>query len=315
MESVKIDKTQKKEKKNAAKKEIIKSSKKKIATNEKKVVRQDKSPKNKRDAANQGVKRKLVDSDDDFESQPAKKSRKQVASDDDFESPPTKRSKRGTQMPLKKRPFIEFTNNTLHLRCDPGNLLAATRNLSDEQKKAVTEMGFGSLISLDISKIPSRLSLWLLQNYNEDKNEINIGNDIIKITPSLVHECLGIPMGDIEVLEKNKPRKGICPRLDEFKNQFDNSRISVIKVIEKVKNMSSSGRVFKTNFLVIFNTLLGEATKCTTVNQKFINWITSDDEIPKMNWCRYIMRCLSRTKKGWKGGKDQYTGPALFLAV
>ncbi|MFS7900147.1 hypothetical protein Hanom_Chr00s097742g01802101 [Helianthus anomalus] len=201
------------------------------------------------------------------------------------------------------------------MKCKSSGLLDAISSLSDEQKKAVKEMGFEALLSLKINFVPTMLAYWLVMNYDEDRQEINTGNHRIKITSKLVEECLGIPRGKITVLEKNKPRKGVGERVDEFKNQFDTTKISVIKVIDLIKESSQAGKLFNTNFLVVVNTLLGETTQSTTFNQRFIIGIEKDSEIPNMNWCGYMLECLRRSKKKWKGGIDQFIGPIILLAV
>ncbi|KAJ0864285.1 hypothetical protein HanPSC8_Chr12g0540201 [Helianthus annuus] len=274
-------------------------------------------------------KRTEVDSQDDFESpikkikagkstekvkNISKKTPQVVDSQDDFQSP-IKIGKRTPQIEFPQRNFVDFTSNPLRMKCKSSGLLDAISSLSDEQKKAVIEMGFEALLSLKINSVPTRLGHWLVMNYDEDRQEINTGNHRIKITSKLVEECLGIPRGKIAVLEKNKPRKGVGERVDEFKNQFDNPKIRVIEVIDLIKESSQAGKLFNTNFLVVVNTLLGETTQSTTVNQRFIIGIEKDSKIPNMNWCGYMLECLRRSKKKWKGGIDQFTGPIILLAV
>ncbi|XP_022024912.1 uncharacterized protein LOC110925257 [Helianthus annuus] len=333
-------------KKNVAREKTV--VKKKDAGKEKPVEKQD-AAKDKKVCEDDTRKRKQLDSQDDFES-PVKQlrtskstpvktamehkysrkkkrnnkdeqvcekgsgKRTEVDSQDDFQSP-IKTRKKTPQKEFQQRKFVEFTRNTLHMKCKSSGLLDAISSLSDEQKKAVKEMGFEALLSLKINFVPTMLGYWLVMNYDEDRQEINTGNHRIKITSKLVEECLGIPRGKITVLEKNKPRKGVGERVDEFKNQFDTTKISVIKVIDLIKESSQAGKLFNTNFLVVVNTLLGETTQSTTVNQRFIIGIENDSEIPNMNWCGYMLECLRRSKKKWKGGIDQFTGPIILLAV
>ena len=108
---------------------------------------------------------------------------------------------------------------------------------------------------------------------------------------------------------------GTSSRVDEFRNQFVTPRISVTLVKRMIEESEEAGNVFTTNFLVIITTLLGESTQCTTINQKCINFLEDDEMIAKMDWCGYVISCLKRTKTSWKGGKDQYTGPIILLAV
>ncbi|KAI3814022.1 hypothetical protein L1987_18764 [Smallanthus sonchifolius] len=106
------------------------------------------------------------------------------------------------------------------------------------------------------------------------------------------------------------------PVVAEWRSQFDGDckKISVKTVLRMMKGRTDYGRLFKLNFLVVFNTIMGETTKSSTVNQRFLTSITSRCDTQKMNWCGYIITCLERTKQGWNGS-EHFNGPLTFLAV
>ena len=172
------------------------------------------------------------------------------------------------------------------------------------------------MLSLNVSQTPTALGYWLLMNYNNHLNELNIGSCVFKITPQKVHEVLGIPMGKIPVLGKNRPRLGEDVTTDLFKNQFPTgARISVKNVKDKLKADKGVGELFKINFLVLVNTCIGFVTKSTTFNQRFIAAIDQTSDIPNMDWCSYVIENLMTTKEEWRGIDDQYTGPITFLVM
>ncbi|KAI3760021.1 hypothetical protein L1987_50409 [Smallanthus sonchifolius] len=241
------------------------------------------------------------------------KKRKVADSEDGFETP-NKKSEVTQPSKNTRKPFVDFSNKRLSLRVDIGNLHKAIQALSEAQIAAIKEMGFESVLSWNIKSLPTVLAYWLLNNYDEDRAELNMGENRLKITPSIVHEVLGIPMGPIKVLDKNKPRKGVDKTIDAFKVQFDSTRVGAIELKNKMANTQEAGRLFKINFLVLFNTIMGEITKSTTVNQKFIKFIDDASEIPNMDWCSYMIDCLNRTKKTWKE-HDYYNGPITLLVV
>ncbi|MFS7956016.1 hypothetical protein Hanom_Chr07g00649611 [Helianthus anomalus] len=72
--------------------------------------------------------------------------------------------------------------------------------------------------------------------------------------------------------------------------------------------------IFKLNFLILYNSLLGETTKSSIVNKRFLKAITDDSTIRNLNWCNYMITCLKRTKEEWNGVKP-YHRPLTFLAV
>ncbi|XP_076923023.1 uncharacterized protein LOC143585011 [Bidens hawaiensis] len=188
--------------------------------------------------------------------------------------------------------------------------------MTTAQKTCGEEMGFGSMLRLQVTQTPTTLGYWLLMNYNYRLNELNIGSGVIKITPQKVHEVLGIPMGKIPVLVKSRPRLGEDVTTDLFKNQFPtNSRISIKHVKDKLAADQGVGELFKINFLVLFNTCIGFVTKSTTVNQRFIAAIDKTSDIPNMDWCSYVIENLKMTKEECRGINSQYNGPITFLVM
>ncbi|XP_022004468.2 uncharacterized protein LOC110902032 [Helianthus annuus] len=174
-------------------------------------------------------------------------------------------------------------------------------------------MGFESMKCFNIRNIPAGLGYWLLLNYDHKTNELNVGNRKIEITPSKVHDVLGVPKGEISVYEKPKLTKRDAIR-EQWKSQFITACITIKHVTEKLKSYRRGGILFKLNFLVVFNSIMGETTKSATINQKFLGSINNEADIPNMDWCSYIIACLKRTKEGWSG-IEPYNGPFTVLAV
>ena len=102
------------------------------------------------------------------------------------------------------------------MRCAPGNIYEVIKVMNEKEKKQIEEIGFGSLLTTKIISIPGRLAYWLVMNYDPDLNELNMGSRIGKMTPQLVHEAFGIPIGEETVVEKNRPRLGSSICADMF---------------------------------------------------------------------------------------------------
>ncbi|MFS7942557.1 hypothetical protein Hanom_Chr06g00489771 [Helianthus anomalus] len=79
------------------------------------------------------------------------------------------------------------------------------KGLSAKQRLAVEKIGFGGILYMDITAVPTMLGLWLVNNYNYHSNTLNVGTHKIKITPELIRDVLGIPMGDVEVTDVERP--------------------------------------------------------------------------------------------------------------
>ncbi|XP_076950438.1 uncharacterized protein LOC143623400 [Bidens hawaiensis] len=195
----------------------------------------------------------------------------------------------------------------------PNDLCCALQGLTAAQMSDIKDMGFESIKSFRIDNILLGLGRWLLVNYDHNRNELKIGSHIIKITPSKVHDVLGVPMGKIPVYEKRNVGKGDVIR-KKWRKRFVQDHITVKHVINKLKSYTKGGTLFKLNFLVLYNTIMGETTKCVDVNHKFLSSIINEGDISSMDWCSYIITCLKRTKEEWNG-IEPYNGPLTFLAV
>ncbi|MFS7909866.1 putative phospholipase [Helianthus anomalus] len=216
---------------------------------------------------------------------------------------------------MDRQPYVPYTNKKIEMRSTPDSLCCALQGLTNAQKADITNMGFESIKSFSIHNIPTGLGFWLLVNYDHKRSELNIGDRVIEITPSKVHDVFGVPPGTIAVFEKRQARKADAFR-EEWRNQFHQDKITVKHVSDKLKSYRNGGTLFKLNFLVLFNSVMGETTKrmYATVNHKFLASIMNEGDISNMDWCSYIITCLKRTKEEWNG-TEPYNGPLTFLAV
>lgn len=59
-------------------------------------------------------------------------------------------------------------------RSSPSSLQTAMKNLEDEEKEVIREMGFGSMLDLKIDTLPSKIGLWLVKNFCPDRKTIKL---------------------------------------------------------------------------------------------------------------------------------------------
>ncbi|XP_076904818.1 uncharacterized protein LOC143560394 [Bidens hawaiensis] len=213
----------------------------------------------------------------------------------------------------KQKYFASYTDMNIETTATPNDLCYALQDLTDAQKSDTRDMGFESVMSFRIHHVPMGLGRWSLDNYDHKRNELNVGTHTIEITPSKVHHVFGVPMGKIPVYE-NKQGKKVDIIRQEWRKQFVYRNITVKDVIKKLKSCTGGGELFKLNFLVVFNSIMGETTKSCNVNQKFLSSIKNEADISNMDWCSYVITCLKRTKEEWSD-KEPYNGPFTFLAV
>ncbi|GJZ48617.1 hypothetical protein Tco_0602449 [Tanacetum coccineum] len=93
---------------------------------------------------------------------------------------------------------------TLSSRNSPRNLKRVLESLTTTQQKHLKEMGFvdfeGNLIFIMCQEFNGILALWVVKNFNPKTYTLVMEDgSMIKITRVLIHDMLGIPMGDIKV--------------------------------------------------------------------------------------------------------------------
>lgn len=87
--------------------------------------------------------------------------------------------------------------------------------------------------------------------------------------------------------------------------------------MNKIKDDDSVDDMFRLNCTLLIMSLLGEGITCGTINCRFLPCIDNVDDIPKMDWCGYVVDCLIRSKSEWKTNPSAnwFTGPLCFLAL
>ncbi|KAJ0471518.1 hypothetical protein HanHA89_Chr15g0597031 [Helianthus annuus] len=189
-------------------------------------------------------------------------------------------------------------------------------------------MGFGAILDININHISTRLAYWLVRNFDEKLDKLNVGNHQIKITSNTLYEVFGLPKGPkkVEIIaDKRKVKKqdkigksqepGNAVR-DTFIRQWgQNARLTHGLIANTMENQRDGGHLFKLNFLVYWMTFFAEIKKATLANDRCLLGVEDVEEIKNLDWCSYLLETLRRTRAGWKNYKIQFVGPVAFLTL
>ncbi|KAM0061877.1 hypothetical protein Hdeb2414_s0004g00141351 [Helianthus debilis subsp. tardiflorus] len=164
--------------------------------------------------------------------------------------------------------------------------------------------------------IPSTLGWWLVNNYDPKTWVLNCGSHHIQITEELMNDVFGLPRGDEKIKEAEKARSDFHEVVAEWKEQFENAptRLTPVQFKTYMKGQQASGRIFVLNFLLFYNTLLGETTTNSSINMRFPPALCRGMDIRSFNWCKYMIRCLDRTVEAWTP-KDCFLSPMPLLVA
>ncbi|KAK9075698.1 hypothetical protein SSX86_004027 [Deinandra increscens subsp. villosa] len=142
---------------------------------------------------------------------------------------------------------------TISTRNPPKKFVKMISKLNPNQRKTIEEIGFGSLLSLKVEKIPSVLGYWLVKNYDPDENTLDVGCRKISVTAAEAKEIFGVPMGKIILTEYERPRDDKV--LEWFKSQFPAKvalRTMLPDVTKKIEKQTDNGWEFIVNFLMLY---------------------------------------------------------------
>ena len=122
------------------------------------------------------------------------------------------------------------------------------------------EIGFSSFCKFDISRIPSRLGRYVVENFDPQTCELMLGGEKrIQASVNKVHELLGIPIGGETLLSLEKRPVG-----DDFETvwvgQFESKNAKQLRVNDIASKLIESKEVdflFKVNFLTLFTNTMG----------------------------------------------------------
>ncbi|KAI3699216.1 hypothetical protein L2E82_43347 [Cichorium intybus] len=194
-------------------------------------------------------------------------------------------------------------------RTSPKSLYEAIRGMAEEEKSLLRNIGFGDILKFGLNELPKRLACHVV-------NEFSSGN--IKITIESIRDILGVPCGGKTIVTRLRCMK-THPGIEFWNKQFEKQKASkpninaigpaaVLQEIKGGKDIrdENAKNLFVLNFLVLFATCFVEGNQLGSCNTKFLHYISSIDEVSKLDWCGYIFECLGKAKKSWCEGKGLY---------
>ncbi|GJU93002.1 hypothetical protein Tco_1317758 [Tanacetum coccineum] len=144
---------------------------------------------------------------------------------------------------------------------------------------------------------------------------MNDGTGIL-ITPKMIQDMIGIPMGSIAVTEVPAATTEF-PHIVEWRqtyNTYTDARFTIKCVVERLLFDHQLGREFKMNFLVMFFSIIGDCPKLGTVNQRFLECIDKEEDIQNMDWCTYLLGTMKKTRREYKESQG-FGGPLVLMVL
>uniref|UniRef100_A0A803N2R5 Uncharacterized protein n=1 Tax=Chenopodium quinoa TaxID=63459 RepID=A0A803N2R5_CHEQI len=208
-------------------------------------------------------------------------------------------------------------HGTLHSRMSPSSIVQVMESITDNQLKAIKDIGFGSMEYLKVTQLPLQLGLFLVHHFDAHTCSLKIPNsDPFPITEEHVHQVLGLPIGGIEMDKNNFTRNSNVVK--QWKKQFQSNSLSIKigELKEFLKGHKSAGAMFKRNFVVLCVSTLMNGKQNVNINSDILTFLSDVDKIKDLNWSMYILDCLVKGKLFREQLPTRsFPGSLLFLMI
>ncbi|GER25456.1 E3 ubiquitin-protein ligase [Striga asiatica] len=205
----------------------------------------------------------------------------------------------------------------LKSRTCPQVLVNSCKKMNAAQKRAVNEIGFGSIFHLSVNKLPRKLGYWLLDNFQPKTCEIKLQNGHnVHIESEDVALVLGFPNGECAIKKKKKHEQ--CSLLEEWGGKFvkDKKKILPNDVSAEMLSNQDGGLWFIRHFLVLLTSCLIETSGTGYILPQIMTHFNNTSAVQHLNWCDYVLECLVNHHITWaKNKKKSFNGPIFFLMM
>ena len=216
-----------------------------------------------------------------------------------------------------RKPETDIPNKIL-LRAYPKTFTDAIQALTEDQKKWVTEAGFGPLLSFAMRKVPHSMCVNIIWWYDLTEDEMIFSKQRVKITEQDVADTLGLPKGEKEIcFKKGKVNRD---KFSRWRAQFpdkDGNRITELTVYEAITRSRVVDLHFKQNFMILMMNLFVYTNNSSFVCQDVLGFEDEFENASHYNWCKLVVESLRSTHEEWWDDpqKKYYTGSLVFLLV
>ncbi|KAL3652123.1 hypothetical protein CASFOL_001804 [Castilleja foliolosa] len=216
-----------------------------------------------------------------------------------------------------------YKTPSLRIRTSPSTVFHLIDTLSDQQKKAVRDIGFGGLLKLTLKENQLELINFLLINFNYSQCSVEMpGGGKLFIREEDVVYVFDLPQGKNVVSECHALKGNV--EFDRLVTQFrgrwnvENGSPLLKVMAEGLVEREDFGDDFNRDFVVLAVSSVIKSNQDRNVNYRFLDSLHDVNEIRNFNWCSYVIKQLLATVHEWRTSKavnPWFTGPAAFLML
>nr|GEU52148.1 hypothetical protein [Tanacetum cinerariifolium] len=275
----------------------------------------------KQESDEDSVPKKVEKEVSDEESLPKKGNKKLIKKikkeESDEDSIPKKGKKKENQLTPKEAAHEEYLSifPSFHARATHSSLFSAIKNSRVDILRFLTDIGFSSLHNITIDHLPSKLGWFAVSKFKSYMLIFDSG-DKIEVTPSKIHDILGVPFGGYSLFDLDE-READHEFVRKWTGQFYPLELKKVRVNDIARKLIAAQEIyflFKVNFLTLFTNTMGKADGLKgQICLDVVRRLHEDFVISDIDWCGYIYDCLQDSKL--LGGTNHYLGPLTFLIL
>ncbi|XP_021767708.1 uncharacterized protein LOC110732101 [Chenopodium quinoa] len=199
------------------------------------------------------------------------------------------------------------------------------KTFSDDQIKAVKEIGFGGLLSLKVKRTATDMLSWLVDCFDHGSCMFTIdGKKDFVVTEFDVYDVFCLPCKTSKKVEEiSRCANVINPDYDlkvKWRSHFglmgENDQIPVGFLESKIPLLVDGGEEFRQLFIMhAFSSFLAP-TSNRTVDLRIVKCLVDVNQIRIYNWSKYVLDRLCEAVKSYKEGNiEWFCGCVLMLEI
>ncbi|XP_019197375.1 PREDICTED: uncharacterized protein LOC109191246 [Ipomoea nil] len=207
-------------------------------------------------------------------------------------------------------------------RMGPRVMHQLVKRLSEQQKQAVTDIGFESILRLQLNTCESQLVQYLVHAFDVFKCDLIFEGETLHLAERDIECTLGIPRGVNEVEEAPKYEENgnaeYVALLRTWRQRWGIQKGSPIttRMGDAIIQRGDYGDEFKRDFMVLLVSSMLRGFQTRYCNYRILNSLINVGEIKNYNWCSYTYKFLIKSidKYRKKSGR-LFTGAVTFLLL
>ncbi|XP_056686376.1 uncharacterized protein [Spinacia oleracea] len=198
--------------------------------------------------------------------------------------------------------------------------ISSDKPINRAKQQAITELGFGSFLNLDIPPNVNPFPYELLSHFNSSTRALDLQKSSLHITIGDIYLVYGIPIGGDQVIElTDETDPAVKKVFSDFWKYWDvqSGCPKLVKMIEKlIKETTKVDDNWKRSFLVVVVNTMIKSTTNISPNFKFLASTVNLNRVRNLNWCHYAYTSLLTAAKYWNEDRSRwFAGPLPFLMV